>query len=310
MENNFETPNDLGDSNSQPNQPTQPIQPTQPMQPVQPVQPVSPIQSTSTFPPDRSSFPGQIPPALEIASKATNSIAKIIGIIAGALCLIGLIVALLFIFVFNKPESGNSAGGSSDNGSSNSGNSGSVSKYANLPDTIDSCPGCVYTYTAESSIVYTPNNSTYTYKSLTSDQYKTNWKDVVSDSGHETFLGFILNDDNYPVRAYSCLAMDEKDTVFCLEGGVEDKYGGSFASRTEFYKSDKETLDYAFPDSVATTPDYLNDTDYKKVSGKYQALINLDGSSMRGVATTYDKDWVFCSVFNYGVAYCNEYWLK
>ena len=157
---------------------------------------------------------------------------------------------------------------------------------------------------------YTPNNSTYTYKSLTSDQYKTNWKDVVENSGHETFLGFILDDDNYPVRAYSCLVMEEKDTVFCLEGGVEDKYGGSIATRTEFYESDKEILDKAFPDSAATIPDYLNDTEYKKVSGKYQALISLDGSSMRGVATTYDTDWVFCSVFNYGVAVCNEYWVK
>ena len=104
--------------------------------------------------------------------------------------------------------------------------------------------------------------------------------------------------------------MEEKNTVFCLEGGVNDETGGSIASRTVFYKSDKETLDKAFPDSVAKTPDYVTDTEYKKVSGKYQALIYLDGSTMRGVASTYDKDWVFCSVFNYGVAYCNEYWLK
>ena len=84
---------------------------------------------------------------------------------------------------------------------------------ASIP-TIDSCPGCVYAYTTQ------PWHYSETPTTLTSDQYKENYEDVVSETGKNSFLGMKLNASGTIEKAYVCIIKD--GTPFCIEGTKDE----------------------------------------------------------------------------------------
>jgi len=84
--------------------------------------------------------------------------------------------------------------------------------------TIASCPGCVFGYTNE-MWWYTGEEQT----TLTSDQYKENYNDVISESGVNHFLGMILDENSKIERAFACgiLTKETKEIPFCIEGATD-----------------------------------------------------------------------------------------
>ena len=94
------------------------------------------------------------------------------------------------------------------NGSSSNTESGS----SNAP-TIDTCPGCVYAYTMD---VWKYSGTPTT---LSSNQYKTDYREVVSASGMNYFLGMKLNSSGVIEKAYACEVNNGK--AFCLEGSMD-----------------------------------------------------------------------------------------
>ena len=88
---------------------------------------------------------------------------------------------------------------------------------------IESCPGCVYTYTTNELIyngteytTYKNDGTTYTNTILTPTQYKTNYQDVVTESGKNYFLGLKLDNLGTIEKAYACGIKD--GIPFCIEG--------------------------------------------------------------------------------------------
>ena len=95
-----------------------------------------------------------------------------------------------------------------------------------MPTMEEMCPDCVYTYTTDDLVydgtVYTTYKNTgitYTNTILTSSEYKTNYQDVVAESGKNYFLGLKLDDSGILERAYTCGIND--GTPFCIEGSLD-----------------------------------------------------------------------------------------
>lgn len=237
-------------------------------------------------------------PASTPAKKSNKTL--IVGLLLLLIAIGCGVAAVLMVTVF-KPK-----GGSVD--SDGSGNTGeNTSKYANLPSTIDSCPGCVFAY-PEHAIVYNPDYDSSPYEAVEVNRYKYDWREVVEESGHEVFLGFTLDSDNMPLKMYAC-GIANSDKPYCLEGNLSDKYGGNQATRLEAYKKNVNTLNTAFSKTTSNF-DFASGTEYEVAIDGSQAVTYFDGSTMQGGVAAYDSDWVFCTVSNYGTGYCNEYWTK
>ena len=271
----------------QPVQPVQPMQqPAQPVQPMQPVQPVQPVQPMAPVPPVQKKNKGM--------TIALISIFAILIIVVVVVCIIAFM-----------PKSNPTPSGSTDNGNSSNNGGGNST---NVSTTIDSCPGCVFAYNnSANGIVFDANYTVKPYKSLSSDDYKTNWQDVVSESGHNSFLGLILDGDNKPIRAFACLKLEDSEP-FCLEGLYSAVDGSTAEERAVVIKKNVGLVQNAF--SIDDEPDYAEGYKYQKTFGKNQAVIELESSSSHGTVTVYDKDMVYCSVNYYGAAGCNDYWAK
>ena len=98
-----------------------------------------------------------------------------------------------------------------------------------LPTMQTMCPGCVYMYTENEMYFADPDNNGYTMTTLTSNDYKTNYQDVINESGKNNFLGVILDNNNQIARAFSCGVYN--NNPFCVEGTVD---GSKFETNSDY----------------------------------------------------------------------------
>lgn len=211
----------------------EPIAPTQPavesFTTTQPVAP-QPIMQQSANPVEPMGTTAPVPP-----KKKNTSL--IISIILGVVA-IGCAVAAILMFTVFKPS--DNSGSSENSGSSDNtgGNTENTSKYADAPDTIDSCPGCVYSL--ETNLSYNNGSGDYPQEKLTEDQYSSNWKSILADNDELMFFGYIFDDGGNINKAYACGIV--KEMPFCLEGNLGDEYGGDSSIRSEAYNRNYSTL--------------------------------------------------------------------
>lgn len=99
---------------------------------------------------------------------------------------------------------------------------------------IESCENCVYAYTT--SIWKYGEDGTI----LTNNQYKNDYREVISESNKEYFLGLVLDENKRIKKAYACGILH--DTPFCLEGSKSDEYGGNLENRLKTYNINKQIL--------------------------------------------------------------------
>ncbi len=274
--------------------PVMPAEPVASVESIAPTQPVAPqpIMQQSATPIEPMGTTAPVPPKKKNTSMI---IAIILGVIA-----VGCAIAAILMFTVFKPT----GGGSSSGGSS----TGGTDTPTNTVSTIDSCPGCVFAYSnTMNAIVYSPNYTSKQYKGLSPDEYKTDWRDVIEETGHNVFLGLVLDEENRPNRAFACLKLEDSDP-FCLEGLYSGEGGSSAIERSEVIKKNVDLINNAF--SINSEPNYETGITYQQIHGKSQAVVELESSSEKGTVTTYDEDWVFCSVNYYGAAGCSDYWTK
>ena len=156
----------------------------------------------------------------------------------------------------------------------------SVPITSNVP-TIDSCPGCVYTYTT-GPLYYSGTPTT-----LTSSQYQENYMDVVSETNKNYFLGLILNDSSTITKAYVCVIKD--NVPFCLEGSTD---GSS-------YLANKTLLNSLYGQYDSSTGLGCLDRESNVVCDSSISVYD-DG----GVLVTAGSDK--CGVSKSGSVYCSE----
>ena len=125
--------------------------------------------------------------------------------------------------------------------------------------TIASCPGCKYVFLDDNNKYYS-----FSANSADSDTLQTfadrgdilydDYREVVTNSGRNYFLGFKFDGSGAITNAYACGIKGEnpnQGTVFCLEGALSDTYGGNSATRTALYNANAAFLNqlYGPPDS-------------------------------------------------------------
>ena len=138
------------------------------------------------------------------------------------------------------------------------------------------CPDCVFAFTTN-TWYYSGTPTT-----LTSNQYKENYEDVVSESGYDSFLGIKLNSSGTIEKAYACGI--EGTTPFCLEGTTDGSK----------YSDNVDILNTIFTDCDADVS--LNS------SLCIDSLISADAFSTGLVGTNYNRNK--CYVENDGKLYC------
>ena len=156
---------------------------------------------------------------------------------------------------------------------------------SNIP-TIDSCPGCVYAYTTQ---VW---SSSETPTTLTSDQYKENYEDVVSETGKNYFLGMKLNASGTIEKAYACGIKDGE--TFCLEGSRD---GSTYNANKTLLQSERLERLY---NNGCTESDGGDDGFYVSCDGSVNAYAYDNGDV--SVSAGYSD----CHV-NYAILTCYEY---
>ena len=156
--------------------------------------------------------------------------------------------------------------------------------------TIESCPGCVYTYTTDK--LYTTWNSRSVTPSEITTGYSNNYEDIINSSGKNYFLGVKLNNNNEVTNAYACGVKD--DEPFCIEGTSDgSKYtanqtllqGANLYNNSCTLYPDSETgYDYDYlecgpwDNSGSLSADAYSYGDVKSgVGGGYQCEVRPDG---------------------------------
>ena len=124
--------------------------------------------------------------------------------------------------------------------------SNSSSSYSKAPDTIESCPGCVYSNTEAryyEDYYYDKLDKERDY--LEKNQYTTNWKEAASESYvGDMFFGYVLDSNNQITRGFVCAVVD--DIPFCLEGSSSDDEFVDDATRDEIYNRNNEVIKSLF----------------------------------------------------------------
>ena len=179
-------------------------------------------------------------------------------------------------------------------------------KYSDLPDVIETCLGCVYVYTSN-HIRFLPNNQTKLYE----DDYYTNWKDVVKESGYNTFLGLVLDSKNNVEKAYVCGL--ENNIPFCLEGSLSDYYDGNKSIRDEIFNKNFEVLKMLCDASSSCVIEDTMEDVFNDVPSSYVVEDTMDASFRgniksrilhNGQAHITDGN-SSCSVYESGFAVCD-----
>jgi len=169
----------------------------------------------------------------------------------------------------------------------------------NAPPTMsEMCPGCVYTYTTSMNYA-DPNNNGYTMTTLTSNDYKTNYQDVILSSGKNYFLGLILDNNNHISRAFSCGIHNSHP--FCIEGTTYNNTNVAtiYATNSDYlYRIYGEYDEGTNQGCSQHSDDYGS---YVSCSGSVFADAYANGDVDSGV-----DDGGHCSVNSYGNLFCEE----
>ena len=143
--------------------------------------------------------------------------------------LIGIITTMLALLL-------TTGCGNNTNNEVNTNNNSGKDNSSNTSSSNDVCPGCVYAYTTELKSYGGYNKKASV---LTKDQYKTNYQDILNETGQKVFLGLKLDSKGTILKAYVCGIINGEQV--CLEGSTD----GST------YEKNKEIRDkYAYKDKV------------------------------------------------------------
>ena len=150
----------------------------------------------------------------------------------------------------------------------------------NGPLMEEMCPGCVYAFPSSSDgWLYGTNGTT-----LTSAQYKTNWENVITETGKKVFAGLILDGTNKITRAFMCGVKD--GVPFCLEGSPSSA------------KVKGPNLKFANSSALFDGGCYLDGSAYRCNSSSIS--VNFDaGGSVRDSVTGS-----FCTIWHSGEVQC------
>lgn len=150
------------------------------------------------------------------------------------------------------------------------------------------CPDCVFAYTSEDNKFSFASGSETT---LTSSQYKTNYQDVVAETGN-AFLGLVLDEDGKIKRAYACGM--KGNLPLCIEGALDNSHGGSAATRSNVRQRNK---------AILVSPNYYNNgcTDSTNITcnnSKLSVGVYYSGGVLANAKTSR------CLISNIGEIYC------
>ena len=133
-----------------------------------------------------------------------------------------------------------------------------------------------------------PDNNGYTMTTLTRNDYKTNYQDVITESGKNCFLGMILDNNNQIERAFSCGVYNSHP--FCIEGTVD---GSKYTTNSDYlfrvYGECDEGTNQGCSDIGSIVRCY----------GSVYADADADGDVIAG------DDDVLCRVTSTGSLYCD-----
>ncbi len=155
---------------------------------------------------------------------------------------------------------------------------------------IDSCENCVYAYTTD--IWNYGENGTI----LADNQYKKDYREVISESNKPYFLGLVLDKNKRIKKAYACGIIH--DTPFCLEGSKSDEYGGNLETRLKTYNINKQFLLSTYvSDDECDISSNGNDIDCYSFNGEIDAYAYDDGGV--GTYSSLTKGSCDISFFDY-----------
>ena len=121
-----------------------------------------------------------------------------------------------------------------------------TSKYKDAPDTIETCPGCVYSNETAS---YT-SASKHAYEPIPKDKYSSDWKKIAAESDTaDVFFGYVLDENDYATRAFVCSVYN--NIPYCLEGAAGDSAGGNLQNRIDIYNKNLDIIKTNFNDDCS-----------------------------------------------------------
>lgn len=110
------------------------------------------------------------------------------------------------------------------------------------------CPGCVYAFPTSKWYYNVTGSNERTI--ISNSQYKTDYKDLIAETGKEHFIGIILNDSNEISRVFTCgLVNVENETTkvpFCIESALSNGTGGNDTIRNQTYSKNNAIIRYLF----------------------------------------------------------------
>ena len=98
-----------------------------------------------------------------------------------------------------------------------------------IPTMEESCPGCVFTYKL-ANLYTTWNTSGEQATVFTSNDYKSDYENVILESGKNHFLGMILDNNNQATRIFTCGVINNTKP-FCVESVAD---GSNFESNKQY----------------------------------------------------------------------------
>ena len=181
--------------------------------------------------------------------------------------------------------------------------------------TIDSCPGCKFIYTTN-TYYYSANNVTSSPLSTlqtfanNNDILYDDYREVVTNSGNSYFLGFKFDGSGAITNAYACGIKGEDPNngkPFCIEGALEDTYGGNSTARTTLYNANTAFLNqlYGLVDSETGYGCNNYSTEVYCI-GSVGAGAYSDGDLNNSGGEVYTSGGYVCTVGNRGTASCYE----
>ena len=176
--------------------------------------------------------------------------------------------------------------------------------WVNGPPTIDGCPGCKFMYTTEYGYFGGATNPNATLVSTMPDGLvKEDYRQVISSSGKNHFLGFIEADGKIS-RSFACgikQASPNQGAAFCVEFALNDANGGDAETRSAILAANKTYLNGTNLWQGGCTEGTFYSTDYVSCNDTESANTYADGNVYVGVNRND------CIVSNTGALYCIDH---
>ena len=153
-----------------------------------------------------------------------------------------------------------------------------------LPDTIETCPGCIYAFFEDDAnhVGYGRSVTNSTVSSyLNQNGFTSDYKSLIARTGHNYFLGFIVENDIIS-QEFACFI--KNNIPFCIEGDSNsEKYirDASLLQSTQLWNNSCAYVDEDY-DPVQT----VNDSYYVQCDGD-RIQLGFDNSAYAGDTTGY-----------------------